>query len=239
MLSLGSGFRITQKQPVGIAPALPLLGLVMQFDTETGVTDNLGTVTAWADQATASNDLVATGTPSLVTNTLNGHSVISFDGVGDSLIRTASVTGLPSGNANRTMFSVVKYDSDGYGGAAYGVGDNDQAFGLAVSSLGALVLQLWGPQDAPGSVGNGVGWLIQSAVLSGDDYWHYKDGVLNNSGTFGVSPNTVPNNIRMGVEIDGSPFVQMQLAEVLLYDTAFALGERRQVDAYLRLKYFP
>jgi len=165
--------------------ALPVEGLVFHVEADTGVTVAEGTsdVTGWADQSGQGNDLVndpavATSTPALVADALNGQPVIAFDGIDDILERTADITGLPAGDADRTIYVVVQYDSTGYGGVAYGNGGVDnEAFGLVVAggrvSAGNLAVQAWGPNDRISATpGTGEGWLVQGAVAGSGGMAH-------------------------------------------------------------------
>jgi hypothetical protein len=46
------------------------------------------------------------------------------------------------------------------------------------------------------------------------------------------------SRIALGEEIDGNPFVDMQVAAILVYNRALSAGEQNQVKAYLQAKYF-
>ncbi|EAW35516.1 Ig-like domain-containing protein [Lyngbya sp. PCC 8106] len=212
-------------------------GLVLQLDANNGVTTNNGVVTGWADQSASGNDLTGFGDPTLVTNGLNGQNYINLDGDGDQLERDSNLNNLPSGNADRTVFMVAKYDGIGYGGFAYGKNFTNEAFGLLVKNDGDLMVQAWGKNDADSNVdGTGVGWLTQSAVLQAGTLNHYKDGTVIDSRT--RTYNTLLDKIVLGSEIDGSPFVDMDVAEILVFDRALSEAEQTQVNNYLQQKYF-
>ncbi|MGB3191803.1 MAG: LamG-like jellyroll fold domain-containing protein, partial [Limnoraphis sp.] len=207
------------------------------LDANNGVTTNNGVVTGWADQSASGNDLTGFGDPTLVTNGLNGQNYINLDGDGDQLERDSNLNNLPSGNADRTVFMVAKYDGIGYGGFAYGKNFTNEAFGLLVKNDGDLMVQAWGKNDADSNVdGTGVGWLTQSAVLQAGTLNHYKDGTVIDSRT--RTYNTLLDKIVLGSEIDGSPFVDMDVAEILVFDRALSEAEQTQVNNYLQQKYF-
>jgi hypothetical protein len=42
----------------------------------------------------------------------------------------------------------------------------------------------------------------------------------------------------LGAEIDSDPYVDMQVAELLVYDRALSTAEQQQVQQYLQAKYF-
>jgi len=224
----------------GACQPIPQNGLVFHVEADFGVSTVGATneVATWSDQSGQGNHLTATGNPQLVPGGLNGEDVIAFDGVGDTLERLTSVAGLPSGNADRTMYSVVRFDSTGYGGVAYGAAATNQAFGLIVAPNGNLMVQGWGNSNDfnSGVAGTGMGWMVQSAVHQGGQLRHYQDGVQIDS--VGHSYATSPTSIVLGAEIDRNPFLDMDVAAVLIYDRALTAAEQSQVNAYFDVKYF-
>ncbi len=221
---------------------LPLGGLVVHLDASNGVsTDANGVVTSWSDQSELGNDVVGLGDPTLVTNALNGHDVISLDGAGDKLSRSLGLSGLPTENADRSLFVVAKYDGFGFGGVSYGDNRRNRAFGTIVDRDGTLSVQGWGGVNDfdSGIAGTGSGWLIQEALHSNGILNHYKDGVLIDSQTHTYRTEVADGEgLVIGSELDGSPYVDMDIAEVLIYDRALSDEERQQVEAYLQNKYF-
>jgi glucose/arabinose dehydrogenase len=217
-------------------------GLVLHLEGDAGVTtDATGQVTAWSDQSGLGNDLVATGDPTLVTGGLNGHSIIEFDGSGDQLRRTLELHGLPAGNTNRSVFLVAKYDGTGYGGFSYGDNRGNQTFGAIVDPSGDLMVQAWGhTNDYSSNVqGTGAGWLVQGIVHESSQLSHYKDGVMIDSRNHTYNTDVANGDgLFIGSEIDSNPYVDMDVAAVLVYDRALSQVERQQVETYLHQKYF-
>ncbi len=225
------------------APPLVTQSLVLRLDAEAGVTTSTGTtVASWIDQTGRGNDLFASGDPELLTAALNGYDVIRLDGSGDKLQGIASLAGgLPGGASNRSIFVVARYDGGGYGGFTYGAPSLNRTFGPSVSPTGNLSAQGWGAVNDfdSGVSGDGAGWLVQELVLNSNQLTHYKDGAVIDSRSH--SYNTLVGTgsaIVLGAEIDGNPFVNMSVAEVLVYDTALDANDRQQVEAYLFAKYF-
>ncbi len=214
-------------------------GLVLQLDADSGVTtDGNGLVTAWKDQSVSSNDLTSTGDPQLVTGGLNGHNIINFDGDGDTLQRLSEITGLPSGNSDRTVFLVANYNSVGNGGFTYGQARRGKAFGLVVDENGNLGVQAWGNANdqITTEAGTNQGWLVQSVKLAAGTLTQYKNGTVIDSDS--VNYNTTLNQILLGAEIDGSPNLDMSVASLLVFNRALSEAERQQVENYLQQKYF-
>jgi len=225
------------------AATLPQDGLVLHLETDSGVTVADGTtdVTGWTDQSPSANDLVAISAPQLVAAdpALNGQDTISFDGIDDTLERLTDVNGLPAGDADRTMFTVVKYDSLGYGGVAYGTqGVNNQVFGLIVAPNGNLMVQGWGVTNDfnSGVAGTNMGWMTQAARHSAGTMTHYQNGTQIDLRVHTYA--TTVTRIVAGAEIDRLPFLNMDLAAIIIYDRALSDAEMADVQAYLGVKYF-
>ncbi|WP_019504105.1 Ig-like domain-containing protein [Pleurocapsa sp. PCC 7319] len=214
-------------------------GLVLHLEADNGVTtDGSDLVTGWTDQSGLGNNLTGGGDPRLVSNGLNGQPIIAFDGAGDKLENLLGLNGLPAGGEDRTIFFLAKYNSNGYGGFTYGNNATNQAFGLVVDNKGDLSIQAWGfGQDNSSKVdGTGTGWLVQGAKLEGGVLTHYKDGAEIDSSTHNY--NTSLAKLVVGAEIDSSPYLDMEVGGIIVYDRALSDAERQQVETYLENKYF-
>jgi MYXO-CTERM domain-containing protein len=224
----------------GACLPFPQDGLVFHVEADTAVTTAVesSTVTGWGDQSGQGNNLTASGNPQLVANGLNGEDVISFDGSGDILERLSSINGLPAGNADRTVYAVVKYDGTGYGGISFGTNAINEAFGLIVAPSGNLMIQGWGNANDfdSGVAGTSMGWMIQSAVHQAGTLRHYQDGNQIDSRVHSYA--TDPTRIIVGAEIDRSPFIDMDVAAVMIYDRALSPAERSEIESYFDVKYF-
>jgi hypothetical protein len=220
-------------------------GLVVRLESDSGVSTPAGsTIAGWLDQSGLGNNLVAGGNPQLVQGaTPLGLPALRFDGAGDKLERvhaTSPLGGLPTGNANRTMFLVAKYNASGaWGGAAYGTGGSyNTAFGMVVKHpTGELTLQGWGSGNdlMSATPGTGAGWLTQSAVHLGGSATMFKDGIQIAQWTH--TYNTTLTKLAIGEEIAQRGFMTMDVAALLIYNRALDASERASVEAYLRNKY--
>jgi len=221
------------------AATLPTDGLVLHVEADAGVTTAAGTadVTDWSDQTAQGNDLVAAGAPLLVAGALNGEAIVSFDGTDDILQRLAAVNGLPAGDSDRTIFSVVKFDSTGYGGVAYGTDAINETFGLIVAPNGNLMVQGWGAVNDfdSGIAGTSMGWMVQSAMHESGTMTHYQNGTQIDLRVQTYATN--PTKIVLGAQISGVPFLDMELAAVLIYDRALSAEELADVEKYFSVKY--
>lgn len=230
---------------VSSGSCIPELDLVLHLDASVGVTTNVpatggSAVTGWADQSSFDNDLVVTGgSPTWIADGLNHQPVIRFDGQGDSLGRNLPV-GLPVGNADRSVFMVVNYLSKGSGGFAYGNTISNSVFGVIVAEgNGRLGIQGWGNgNDFHSSVaGTNAGWLSQGVVVEAGTFSHTKNGDEIDSAVHTWS--TGSGRLRIGAELDDDPAIEMEIAEILVYDRALTAGERQQIEDYFEQKYLP
>jgi len=226
----------------GVCNSPSTAGLVVHLEADAGVSVKGDRVKGWADQSGLGNDLTASGDPQLMGGVLNGRPVIDFDGKGDKLERTASLNRLPARNADRTVYLVANYRSTGYGGFSYGTGTGppftcNWSFGTVVDHSGALTVQGWCDDFSACKQGTDAGWLIQSAVLQSGTLRHYQDDELIDTRTHDF--DTVLTNMVVGAELDSRPFIDMQVAAILVYDRALSATEQAQTSTYLRDKYFP
>ncbi|MEP4078286.1 PQQ-dependent sugar dehydrogenase [Haloferula sp.] len=216
-------------------------GLVMHLESTDGVDESGGLINQWSDISGLGNTLFASGDPQLST-TPNGLPALSLDGTDDKLERleaTDSMSGLPTGNDDRTMFVVVNYPggSSAYAGAAYGSAAASQTFGLGIKHPdGRLIIQGYGSADlVSDELAFGAGWMIQSATVGGGQATLFRDGnqVAQAPRTF----NTQLTKMVIGEEIGGLGTVTMDIAAVVIYDRELSTGERQSVEDYLQQKY--
>lgn len=216
---------------------LPTDGLVVRLESDTHVDAREGKVHAWRDQLDSGLTLSALGHPMLEPDALNGLPAIRLDGVDDRLSSTTLPVTLPTGNADREIYTVVRYLGVGYGGISYGRPADNQVFGLLLTPGGKLMTQGWGYRnDFPTEInGNGTGWMIDAATLSDGWVSRFKDGVLlaRSKHIF----NTADERLVVGAEIDASSHIPMQVAAILVYDRALDVSERDAVYRYLNNKY--
>ncbi|MEQ1853255.1 MAG: PQQ-dependent sugar dehydrogenase, partial [Chthoniobacteraceae bacterium] len=220
----------------------PTTGLVMRLKANVGVVVSGSNVVGWEDQTTSYNDLAAVGTPILLAGGPNNQPAVHFDGVDDSLGRSG-FAGLPTGAADRSVFMVVRYNfadanTGGWAGFGYGTTSSNQTFGLSLTPTGTLGVQGWGGgndvESSPAT--NGVGqWLTQAAVYSGGTLNQFKNGVA--IGIASKSFATGTGGIRLAEELNGGKNLNMDVAEVLVYDRAVSVEERQQIEGYFGGRY--
>ena len=221
-------------------------GLVLHLETDQGLATADGKVVSWRDASGKGNDLTGSGDIAInVVTTPSGAPALQLDGDGDKLERllvgaAGTESGLPTRNADRTVFFVVDYiDPQGTtAGAVYGNDYANQTFGLAAApSDGDLMLQGWGFSNDISSSAQGVtgGFLVQSAVLSAGQLTQYRNGgqILSTAHDF----DTTLEKLVIGEQIRGDGFAKFDVGAVLIYDRALSAEERAEVETYLQQKY--
>jgi len=214
-------------------------GLAMWLRADQGVTSSGGAVSQWNDQTSNGNNVVpdASGhNPQLVTNAINGEPGISFDGVHQCLTRS-SYTGLPTGNSDRTILIVARYDGPGYGGGLnYGTTSLYHNCITGVSSDGACYIGDWGggPEFGPSVIE--TGYLIETANSQSGTVSLYNDGGLLGSAAFAYATAT-SGSIYLGTDAADNVHIKQTICEIIVYNRALSGGERGLVESYLADKY--
>jgi len=239
--------------------------LIAWFKADAGVTvDGSGSnVVRWADQSGNANDgtqLPSTAylQPTLVSNALNGHPVLRFEGIpavsNDYLELTNAPLNLTSGlsifvlgrNKTRKDNGLFRIATSSYLGASnleiqWRLGTTDSASGNAqYAANGVLYPAQYGELDSY-DTGPAVGNpYIYDVVAISSGATQRVNGV--NSQFVYPSPNitnflpTVANNAFIGVG-NGNMFLNGDIAEMLIYNTALTPQQRENVWAYLEGNY--
>ncbi|WP_068115428.1 Ig-like domain-containing protein [Tropicimonas marinistellae] len=234
---------------VGEVSGLPVTdGLVMQVESfiKIGLGEDGTTVTEWLDQSGNGNNLTAQGDPQLVENaTPTGQPAIVFDGVGDAIGRSDSLTSFALGNDPRTMFFVVDYETvtnDEAAGLVYGNDSDNQAFGLTLDGNendfnihgwnSDLATDVDGVDDP--ATGEERGFVSHAVVFDGSIYRHYVNGEQIDSGA--ASFNTVMERLVIGQNLDGGE-TPMKVAAALVFNRALSTSEFDAIEEYLQTTY--
>ena len=221
-----------------LEPLLPLAGLVLHLEADSGVTANGGKVNGWAGLTANSLDLaiaVNSDAPSFIADSLNSLPVVEFDGVDDQLIGDIS-SSLPLSNENRTV--VLLLNTNGGTAVQYGDYVPDGAISLGADSVsGNAVFDFVGPGNTHvSSLGLSVqGWQIQSAVINNGQWDHYLNDVIVDSGSGSFA--TGSTSLSIGGDLQGGNLAGASIAALLIYDASLSALEYQEVLDYLRVKY--
>ena len=211
-------------------------GLVLHLEADVGVTEYQQQVTDWEDQSPAKNSLTSIGAPRLVRGELNELPVIEFNGIDSQLVRETDLH-LPEGNSDRTVMLLIDYQG-GEGGVSYGTPQCNSAFQTVTTNEGYAAIQ--------GSCGSNEvtttsdiaddGWVIQTAILKDSELAQYNNVELVKSSAHQF--NTVAGELVVGGTVSNTGFTKMQVAAVLIWNTALQPEDFQSALTYLQSKYF-
>ncbi len=175
------------------------------WDSNYRLVQHLSETSGTHDDSTT-NDLDGTaygGATQKATGKIGG--AVDFDGDNDYV--ECPTTGLPTGNANRTMSGWAYIDqwsateSFFFGYGSFGSYDEVYEF-YGRNSTDVLVFTQWG-EDVVGSTLTQDNWHYVVAVNSGDNITIYLDGEQDGTGTLTLNTTTSGNDLYMG-RIEGS-----------------------------------
>jgi hypothetical protein len=137
------------------------------------------------------------------------------------------VTGLPSGNAPRSVSVWFKGNNVAIPGLVftYGAANIGQAFSVGYFS-GLLVFSAFGLNLFGPSAVNGV-WYNLSATYNGTTARLYLNGIQINSGDFAI--NTINSVAYIGRQVNGGEYMSGNVSKVLFYNRALSASEISQL----------
>jgi len=219
--------------------------LELWLKANTGTT-GLPTVTAWADQSTASNNATASGNPQLVASGLNYNPTIAFDGTSDYFTANADIQSNLNG-----VFIVVKAGATGV--AAEGIltiMDNDPAvtYDGANPKSGALFLRQGTTNKLRSRIDNvnivtNTGALdgnfhIHSLTMNATDMFMYQNSYQEATNTYAAALSSENYYIASRYyNSANTKFLNGEIAEVIHYNMSPGSNDRNQIESYLAIKY--
>lgn len=207
------------------------------------------TVTNWPDQSGLSNNMVQSGTesPIFVTNIVNGKSIVRFNHTLSQWMVSTNNIGL-SGDFSSTIFLVMSpassTRSECYIG--FGVSGGDSDFCLLGSTInsGKYSMAFGGGDFYNDTTSTTATFHLicvkKSSGAENTTTFIYKNGVVgsDNGGSDTATPNLTAAPAVIGRLVNvGTLYSDMDLAEVVVYDTALSDSNRILVQNYLASKY--
>jgi arylsulfatase A-like enzyme len=231
---------------------------------------NNAAVGSWSDSATGDsfNGSVSQGTaanrPTLLTNTLNGRAVVSFDG-NDSLASSAS-NSLPNSGNGITVIAVATHDQSGNAAQRLGqFGSHSGAAGQSVGFDASKMLTSTNNGGAGFRFNNGASLydtplasdgfhIVTWQIADGQAYTNakmYVDGTTAANTFTGSSTNTTSASTFSGTDLElllgtgrstvgallTSDYYTGQLAEFLVFNQQLSVGQINLVANYLSTEY--
>jgi alpha-tubulin suppressor-like RCC1 family protein len=224
-------------------------GLVTWLDADAGVTaDGSGNVSQWSDQSPNGNS-ASQNTPGIqptwTNNSINGHSVIHFDG-------SSTYLGMPrSVQDDFTMVVVLRSNmgtgSDGQWYGAGGIVDGETPgavndFGMSLDPSGEVLTGVGNPDTTAtsmtGGYNNGRGHIATFfRTESTGAFSQYVDSVFQNSQSGNTGTLDSPPQLTIGATQTLANYFGGDVAEILLYNRNLSTTEQQQIEGFLADKY--
>lgn len=246
-----------RKRP-GTGSTLPTANMLMRFKADDIVGANGSAVSSWPESSgnglPAATQATTANQPTLVTNALNGHNAVYFDGVNDFLQLTGSALDVARNRSALTVFVVYMYPTAFTGTRSF------MAISSGTSATSSRVYM--GLKDSAGFlnaggrrldtdsaqfVGNTAPIVGESAVstarfvYNNSDIYLYKNGTLSTSNanysTNGSTSDTSSLSGTIGANSTGSAEnFSGRIAEILIYG-ADDTNMRAAVHTYFQTTY--
>jgi hypothetical protein len=240
-LAIGLGLSLVHgggvSQDTELSP--PLTDLIAWFRADLGVTDaGSGKVSSWDDQANAF-DLSqgsAGNRPTVVSDVINGHSVIRFERDNSEFIDRALTPALSQPFTVTAIVAAVAGNADA-GLFDDGAGGNFRQVILEENGATAWRVSLFAGAGLNGGVGSNVAggtfaWL--ELVFNGASSEIRVNNVQAVTGDAGSGSLT---GIRLGRRHDDSLPIDGDIAELMVHNSVLDAGERTEMAAYILDRY--
>lgn len=219
---------------------IPTDSLKLHLKADTGITTSGDSVNVWADQSGSGNDAVQTNLarrPVLVTNSLNGKSVIHFNGVNSYLtLPTASDLGIQN---NDYEIFIVSRSASVNTNIMFLLAGNIEQYELHLNgSAGARFIPKSSTFVDEGSIGDYTDTNAHIYNLRATDtYGNVTVDAVNSTDSLINSHNSDAGNLYLGVRFDNSFTLNGDIAEVIIYNSVLSSAQRGLVENYLGAKY--
>jgi hypothetical protein len=202
-----------------------------------------GSGTTWTDISGNGNNGTLTNGPTY--SSANGGSIV-FDGVNDFVI-DSSTTNIPVGNSSRTiqLWVYPKSGTDVFIQLGTGVSGNQTYIVEFFTFSGTTYLYTDGLNAVNNVTISGSqlptlnAWNHVTFGNSGQNWFYYLNGVLQKSGTFSVTLNTIGQKYIIGKrdDVPGINTLYGNLAQTLIYNRALSATEILLNFNYQKNKY--
>lgn len=229
-----------QTGPGGVGTNDGTSNLELWVDANSGVTGS-SPITVWSDLSGNGVTNTINGNPTLTTNSLNGYSVITFDGTGDYISTNLNINAGTQPDVD--IYAVYFSDGATNVGAPWGE-DNGGFDRFLLRSNNAGPGCSFAVAHGSGCTGNAALFPANTAIITGvyfdEDVASGSTVVTNGTDLFTFTANHAPetsNNLDIGSIGNGGFDFDGNIAEVLVYNRNLNSAERIVLYNYLSAKY--
>jgi hypothetical protein len=218
--------------------------LLLWLRGDAGVVSSSGNVSQWTDQSQNGNNASQTtgsNQPTVVTNALNGLGTISFNGTNQWL-------SLASGFANFTqgasIFVVTKPTSITTGVRFLDFGNGQTNNNISFREQASTGFSLYSYNGATASnvtsstgLGTGSYQLLEAIHSGAGNATLYSNGAQTAQGNLSNINNVARTGNFIGKDFNTTTFLNGQIAEILVYNSALTNGDKAAIESYFKSKY--
>lgn len=236
------------KNLVALRAAMKALGPSLLLDADLVSGNDGDAIQTWSDDSGYGNNFsqAYSGYRPLLkkaANGINGHNVLRFDGIDDVMAGPAASSVISvSADTVWIVFRILAITTNETGSMLYA---NDTALCggycwgvIFLTSLGAVIfLNSDGiPYErVSAAISTSTPYISRSRHSSGNLYLRINAGSEGSVSAGDIY--RVAENLRLAADYSGSIFTQIDIAEVIIFNSALSAGNMATVDAYLKAKY--
>jgi len=231
--------RLLRPRATGFNPR-SIANLSLWLDAADSATITTATgVSIWADKSGNGRNATQTtgGKQPIRTNTINGKSVITFQGTDDTMQIAANAA---FNTASQTLIIVARQTTDA-NQVLFNKADSNSAEGVIVRYRAGSVFWAWQRNDTSGdpiqiSTNTNTATQVYAVVLQPLSQISFRNGTQAASGT--ITANYDNNSGPwLGSRRDIGEYLAGDICEVLHWSRALAASERNRVERYLGSKW--
>ncbi len=218
--------------------------LLLWLRSDVGVVSSAGSVSQWTDQSQNGNNAFQTtgaSQPTVSADVLNGLPAISFNGTNQWLKLASGFANFTSG---ASIFVVTKPTSITTGVRFIDFGNGQTSNNISFREQATTGFSLYSynnttASNVTSSTGLGTGsYQVLEAIHSGaGNATLYSNGTQAATGNLSNINNVTRTGNFIGKDFNGTLFLNGQIVEILVYNSALSSDARAAIEGYFKSKY--
>ena len=233
------GIGLSQQQAILFAPNTftpnQLSGLKLWLKAESLALNDGDAVGTWTDSSgngDNASQVTTANKPTYKTNILHTYPVVRFNGTNSYM--TMSSDAVSSGAFTFIAVVVLRGSPCSYC-PVYISAQSNSGERVCLKTSGSNWGTYTGTDGNANSALSSVNTYLLTQNYNGTTTFFFKNGSAD--GSAGGTPHGSGNSSTLGAENQASRFSQIDIAEMILYNTALSTADRQTVEGYLNMKY--